>query len=327
MRTLIQSTEVDQQHSSGRKFSAFLSPQAGLIRGIAFLLDGTGVGGTTTALQDDGPFTLISDIAITIPLKSGDVTSRLTGQDLYLLSRWLRGHVRESDTAASDTAFRAMAYLPLGGPRGGYHTAAMRPGARIVITGTWGPSTAYVSGSSSITTGRLIPSLDVDVGALRSESRRGLVYQFTRFAIESSSRFTNERVNKPSRAQRLLGVLWRSSDVSADADRVDGLVTRYILQHTKIGILHDQFMRDLRDDGADLLKIPDRDIVAASPLGLDGTAYYVAASGSGAPDLVSGDLVATLDAAEAVPPQTTDVTPASGDEVVATVVADLPTGA
>jgi hypothetical protein len=323
---ILEQTEVTPRHASGAGFVSRIPVPAGLIRGMSFDLSGTTV--TNSALNDDAPWTLVSVLRIVLPLKRGDVVLQSTGRDLFLLARYLNGNLRENQTSATAGVTFSSFFLPFG-PRGwGIHSDALRPGAEIIVSGTWGPPSEYGAATTAITNGILRPSIYVEAGAPAVEGRRALIPVTTRLALESESRIPRIRINKPELAEGLFAILFRAEDSSVVGDREDGLVTRLQVNHPGLGTIVDSFFRSLRGAGLEWAGISPAEVTAALPLGLDGTALFVAAPTFDAfPDLMRSDIDVTYDAFETVQDGVTNVAPAAGDALHATVVATIVPGA
>ena len=324
---LLEGIEVNPRYADASGFIARLPVPSGLVRGIAFDFEGTPVG-TVTDNNDDAPWPLISALSITLPLKRGDVVMQSTGRDLYLLSRYLIGHRREDAVAASNALTHSMFQLLFGPDGWGIHSLALRTGAEIVIQGTWAAATQYGAGCTGITAGILRPHLILEAGAPTNPGRRALIPTTTPLLVESAARVPIARINKPEMAEGLFGILYRQEDTSIAADRVDGLVTRVAAKHPQLGELHNNFFRHLRGYGVEWAGIDPAEVVAATPRGLDGTAFYVAApTFKRFPGIARHDISIMHDSAETVPGGTSDVTPAAGDRLHCTLVATILPGA
>lgn len=325
MIKLLEQAEVTPRHASGAGFVSRIPVPRGLLRGISFSLQGTTV--TDSALNDDAPWTLVAVLSILLPLRRGDVVIRTSGRDAYIAARYLNGNLRENQTAATAGVTFSSFFLPFGPLGWGIHSEALRPGAEIIVSGTWAAPSEYGADTTAITNGILRPSLVVDAAAQPNQGRRALVLTTSRFAVESEARFPRLRLNKPELAEELFGILFRQEDASAAGDRVDGLVTRLQVHHPVLGDLVDQFFRDLRGAGLEWSGISPAEVTAALPLGLDGTAFYVGAPLYRGPDLARNDISVTIDSVETVQGGVTNVTPAAGDALHATVLAMITPGA
>lgn len=311
--------------ANNARFISRVPVEPGLIRGIAFEITGTTV--TDSALNDDAPWTLIANLEVTLPLKKGNVVIPTTGRDLFLASRYLTGKVRQNQTAATAGVTFSSFLLPFGPEGWGIHSSAFRPGAEIMVTGTWAAASEYGASTTSITAGILRPYLYVDSSFGADPNRRCLIPVTTPIAVESEARVPGIRLNKPEMAQELFAILYRQEDSSAAADRVDDLVTRIIASIGSVA-LHDAHFRELRQPGLEWSGIDPTQAAAALPLGLDGTAFYVAAPRFvGMPPINREDVHLIVDSVETVPPAGSNVTPASGDKLHATLIATIFPGA
>lgn len=298
----------------------------GTLLAIAFRVQGTTVG--TTAAADDAVARLLSEIRVTLKTLFGNYVATISGRDAHLLSQYLYRNVPEGTRPSSASAFEDRFVLPLGlpswivaaGHRWGVALRALVD--EVVVEYTWAAASEYGTGTSSITTGIIDAALvidDADVSA--PGGRLVLLPTVNRIAVESESVHGPIKLGKGS-ASRLFGLFFRQEDDSAVADRVDGLVTRIKVEHGST-VLVERLFRDFRHEGVSFCGLSLDDVTRASPLGLDGTALYVAAPElyvSQYPALVGQDVQVVLDALETVPNGVTNVTPASGDKCVVTLL-------
>lgn len=325
LRTL-PASRVDPNWELSGQFEGEIPIPSGLIRAITLRIDGTTV--TDSALNDDAPWTLISNLTVTIPLRRGDTAIQLTGRDFKLLSQYLTGKLRENQTATTAGVTFASAMLPLGPPGWGFHSQDCRPNSKISITGTWAAASEYGASTTAITNGRLIPSVQVEGGEAPDRNRRMLVPVRKGIPVESAERAPGITLNKPTLAEELAFLFYRQEDSSVAADRVDGLVTRIVAELSGYGTLHDDVFRELRGIGMEWAGIDPTQVTAALPNGLDGTALFPAAPTWNKFPVIRGeDVTLTVDSVETVPPGGSDVTPAAGDRLHAIVVATVLPGA
>lgn len=324
---ILEQPEATPRFAANTKFVADVAIPHGLIRGMSF--DFSAVTTTDSAINDDAVWALVDTMKITIPLKRGDVVINSTGRDLKIASMYLTGRRRESLHAATAGTIFASFYLPFGPAGWGFHSEAMRPGAKIIVSGRYGAITAYGASVTVVATGILRPSLHVAPGVPAAVGRRALIMSTSTMAIDTTARKPKVDIIKPDMAEGLFRILFRQQDASVVAiNRVDGLITRLILHHSTMGELFDAFWRELRGHGVEWSGIDRAEVVAALPNGLDGTAFYVASPNFNIfPGLTRAALSLTWDSQEATQAGATNVVNAAGDQLHYTVMASILPGA
>jgi len=118
--------------------------------------------------------------------------------------------------------------------------------------------------------------------------------------------------------EALYGVFLRQHDNSAvSAQRVDGLITRFILEHSQEGILADDLFQFMKRRSAAHFGLPQAEV----PAGITFPVFSRGGDIGDMPIMIQGRKLTLIhDSAEAVPTGTVDVVPAASDAVYAIAV-------
>src|SRR5690606_26550932 len=93
--------------ATAQNLGVFDVPAYGYVRSLYILVEASGGSGTSVAAAEDGPFNVLTDVALTEP--NGAVIAQFnTGYELYLANKW-GGYRKNSDPKLSP------AYTAVGG--------------------------------------------------------------------------------------------------------------------------------------------------------------------------------------------------------------------
>jgi len=306
-------------------FRLEIAPPDGVLKRIDFYIRGDHTTNITLA-QEDGQVNTFNALMVTFPRKGGlkPIIWNVLPRDLIHMSALFEG---QRNTNANPTATTAnhfdMFSIWLALPdhlhdspnEWGLDTAELS--GPIVVEGQYAAVTGIGTGSTAVTQ-------QTTVSVCTEQRRRLGARALTPFAamganqnriqIESDSRHGPTTVNM-SNIDHLWGLMLRNHDDSDQAnERQDGLVTRFIIDHSREEILTDEFQIILkkitnkffhldRTDQADGIVLP-----VFAPTGEIGDMPFMGAGRT---------LKLTTVTDETIPVEVTNVTPGAGDAVYA----------
>jgi len=325
--------ELEPRFEPSGSFSKEISLSEGVLKYIDLYSVGDHVTNITGAATD-GETRPIQELQVLIPRKQGEpVVWNWKPRDLKFLTQQMAGTlpVNANPTATTGVHF-SLIRIPLALPKhlttnpDIWGISADDIAGKIRITGTYGAANAIGTGAT-VTTHRT----NITTGLALAQRRKGRILpmaqpmmvmagQENRFAIESDARH-GPLVVQTGNIHKLYALFLRQQDISATAaERVDGLVTRFMLHHTDYDQLLDEFHIILKKDtqqefGLDVADIPDGiSTFRPSRMGLPREM----------PDLFDDQVLKlTADTTEVTPLEVTNVTPATGDALYANVMGPM----
>jgi len=300
-----------------------IAPPDGILKRIDFYVRGDHTTNITTP-QQDGALNIFNSMMVTFPRKGGlkPIIWNVLPRDLALMSALFEAQRNTNDNPTPTTEnhfdfFTIWLALPdhlhESPDEWGLDTAELA--GPIIVEGQYGPVTSIGTGSTAITTDTSVTVCTQQrrlIGDVVQTPFAAMSANQNRIQIESDARHGPTTVNL-SNIDHLWGVYLRNTDDSNQAaERQDGLVTRFILEHSREGDLTDEFQIMMkkstnkffgldRTDQADGIVLP-----VFAPTGEIGDMPFMGAGRT---------LRLTTDTVEQTPVEVTNVTPAAGDAV------------
>lgn len=298
------------------RFTADVNVPVGVIKDLALYVHGTHVTAITTACTDP-EWNLITSLRVYIPRKTRPaIIWDLPARDLkWITAYWAGTTPANVVTAADGGVHYGLIKIPFYPPDvlcsddGAWGINSDELAGPIHLEGQFGPAANIGVGATVVAS-----TVRVSVGIDQTPRRASLALcGSTHFIAHESAQRSGKTLLAAGNAEFLYGLYLRQHDNSATAaQRVDGLVTRFIAEHSTAGTLFDQLFIVLKKETGLLFKLA----AAESPAGVCIFPADSKALLDTLPPMVGGRSVSLLmDSAETVPDEVTDVTPAAGDGV------------
>jgi len=310
--------EVTPRFTAGAPFKLEIAPPDGIITELLIASRGDHTTNITTA-QIDGEANIFSALQVTFQRRGlPPVIINVLPRDLKHINSYLEGQAIAAANPTATTGVHHFATkIPLvlpprlvGNPlEWGLDTTELA--GPILLEGTYGAVTDLGTGATVVTN-----ILNVSV-CTRRRPRRGeirpsfiLAMNQNRIQHESAARQGPTTISTGN-LEALWGIFLRQHDVSAQAaQRVDGLITRFIIDHSEEGILNDEFFQTLQKRSGNFFKLAAADL----PVGTAFPVFSERGRIQDMPILMRGRTLKMIhDSVEVLPVEVTDVTPAAND--------------
>ncbi len=311
---------LDPAFTANGTFRLEISPPSGILDNIQFFVRGKHTTNITTA-QIEGAVNTFASMQITFPrLNVPNIIWNVLPRDLVWINALMQGQRPANlNPTASAAVHKDSFRIPLALPRHltrfpqiwGLDTRELA--GPIIVEGQYGPVTSIGTGSTAITQ-------DTSVSICVRKRRPGITPTLVLAATQNRLGNTDDARNGPTNIstgniQALWGLFLRQHDNSAQAaQRVDGLVTRYTIDHSQEEILADDFFSIAKRRTGEFFQFAAADL----PAGINFEVFAPSGELDDMPVMVGGRRLAlTHDSVEQTPDDVTNVTPAANDAVYA----------
>ena len=308
-------------YTASTPFRLEVFPPDGILQNLSFYIRGTHVTLITAGGTTDGEVRTINDLRVTAPRRGRlkPIIHNALPRDLKHITSLFEGQLPDRANPLGDGLAHfgefSIYYAPpphLVANPASYGLDTSELSGPIIVEGTYDAVTSIGPSATAITQQVTVTACSIK----RTGVRPTLALTMNRNAIlhESDSRLgpTNLGVGNMD----LLWMLYlRQNDVSAvSASRVDGLITRFDIEHSEEGDLNDELFQQLKKRTGKRFKLANADI----PAGIAISEFSPGGLASFMPSMLEGqELQLRHDSTEAVPAEVTDVTPAAGDSIEA----------